>query len=47
MPTPAARALFAEAQKLVETLRDLHDRQNALVEQLRFAPTREELNGFA
>jgi len=46
MPTPAARALFAEAQKLVDALRDLQDREHALVEQLRYAPTREELTAL-
>jgi hypothetical protein len=46
MPTPAARALFADAQKLMDALRALQDRKHALVEQLRYAPTREELTAL-
>jgi hypothetical protein len=46
MPTPAARALFADAQKLTDALRDLQDREHALVERLRYAPTRGELTSL-
>jgi hypothetical protein len=43
MPTAEARAIFAEAQQLVEALIILHDRQHAMVEKLRFASTAEAL----
>jgi hypothetical protein len=46
MPNPAARALFAEAQKLMDALRALQDREHALVEQLRYFLTREELTAL-
>jgi hypothetical protein len=46
MPTPASRATFVDAQKLIEALRDLHDRQHALAERLRHARTVDELESL-
>jgi hypothetical protein len=36
--------MFADAEKLIEALRDLHDRQRALAERMRHAQTVDELD---
>jgi hypothetical protein len=42
MPTAEARAFFAEADRLLDALKDLHGREHALVARMRLATTRRE-----
>jgi hypothetical protein len=46
MPTPEARSIFADVQKLTDALRDLHQREHVLVEQLRYASTTGDLDAL-
>jgi hypothetical protein len=43
MPTPEARLQFAEAQRILETVHELHAQHQSLVERLREARTVAEL----
>jgi hypothetical protein len=44
MPTPEARAAFAEATRLAAAFRDIHDRERAMISKLQAAQTAKEID---
>jgi hypothetical protein len=44
MPTPDARSIFAESQRLLEAMRSLHDREHVLMGRLRLATSINEVD---